>query len=304
MPFTYPAGPPTYAGDLVTANRFLQSPTLVAKRVDEIARQRFISDIILSQRVEASGGAIAFTSDDALYADRTPESVSPGAEYPLTGISNGVLQNVAVVKWGQDAAITDEALKRSNIAAIEEAFKKLVNSAVKQMDSTALSLIASAVAQSHTASALWTDDANAKILRDIMLAKAKITALNKGYEPNVLVVDDNIHAILASDTKLTQSFARETGSSTVNTGQFLTIAGLTVLPTNNLPSAGAWLIDTNALGGIGREDLGGGYEGDVIETKSIRDEYTDGYRIRARRVVVPFVSEPGAAIKITGVSTP
>lgn len=302
MAFTYPAGPPTYAGDLVTANRFLQSPTLVAKRVDEIANQRFITDFILTQRVEASGGAIAFSSDDPMYADRTPESISPGGEYPLTGIQNGILQNVAVVKWGQDAMITDEALKRSNIAAIEEAFKKLVNSAVKQMDSTSLSLIASAVSATQAASAVWTDDANAKILRDIMLAKAKVTALNKGYEPNVLVVDDNIHAILASDTKLTQTFARETNSNTVNTGQFLTIAGLTILPTNNLPGAGAWLIDTNALGGIGKEDLGGGYVGETIETKSIRDEYTDGYRIRARRNVVPFVSEPGAAIKITGVS--
>lgn len=34
----------------------------------------------------------------------------------------------------------------------------------------------------------------------------------------------------------------------------------------------------------------------------MRIESTDSYRIRARRVVVPFVAEPGAAIKITGVS--
>lgn len=254
--------------------------------------------MLLTKRVEASGGAIAFSSLDPLYADRQPESITPGGEYPLTGISNGVLQNVAVVKWGQDAEITDEAIKRSAMNSVEEAFKKLVNSAVRQMDATALSLIASAVTATQQASAAWTDDANAKILRDIMLAKAKVTALNMGYEPNVLVVDDATHAILASDSKLTQTLAREDNSNTVYSGQFLTIAGLTLLPTNNLPSAGAWLIDTNALGGIGKETLGQGYAGDVVETKTIREELNDRYRIRARRNVVPFVAEPGAAIKI------
>ena len=274
----------------------------MAKRIDEIANQRFISDVLLTKRVVATGGAIAFSSGDPLYTTRAIESVTPGAEYPLTSIGNGVLQNVAVVKWGQDAEITDEAIKRSAMNSVEEAFKKLVNSAVKQMDETSLSLIASAITATQTASALWTDDANAKILRDIMLAKAKVTALNKGYEPNVLVVDDTIHAILASDTKLAQTMAREDQSNTVYSGSFLTVAGLQVLPSNNLPGPGAWLVDTNALGGIGKEDLGGGYQGELIETKTMRIESTDSYRIRARRVVVPFVAEPGAAIKITGVS--
>lgn len=50
------------------------------------------------------------------------------------------------------------------------------------------------------------------------------------------------------------------------------------------------------------EDLGGpGYtkiDGIGVETKSIRDDENDKYRLRARRVTVPVVLEPAAARKI------
>lgn len=300
MAITYPAGPPTFSADTVTINRFLNSPTAVATRVNEIANQRFISDFILTSRQDVSGGAIVFDQDDPLYTDRPVEAISPGAEYPLAGVGSGTPQAVRVTKWGQDVPITDEKIKRSNFSPVEKAFKTIVNQIVKQVDSLALSLIASQVTATQAAPVTWSTD-GAKILRDIMLAKSKVIGLNKGYDPDVIVVDDATWAILASDDKLSTLMAREDKGNAVYTGEFRTIAGLTILPTPNLPAAGAWIIDTNALGGIGDEKLGEGYAGDIVETKSIRDDNNDQWRIRGRRVCVPYVNEPGAAIKITNV---
>ncbi|KOS56438.1 hypothetical protein [Rhodococcus rhodochrous] len=300
MAITYPPAPPTYSGDFETVNRFLASPTLVSRRATELARQRFISDVLLTARTDVQGGAIVFEQDDPLYVERPVEMISPGGEYPQTGLADAVPQAVKVNKWGQDVPITDEKIKRSNFGAVEKALTRLVNTAVKNCDAIALSLIASQVTQTQAVTdGAWS--ASTKILRDIMLAKAQIIGLNKGYDPNVLVVDDTTWAYLASDPTIQTARAREDSANTIYTGEFPMIAGLTILPTPNLPAAGAWVIDTNALGGIADEKLGGGYTGETIETKSIRDEDNDQWKVRARRVFVPYVSEPGAAVKITGI---
>lgn len=301
MAYSYPPVTPTFSGDNVTTSRFLNTPSLVARRAQELTQNRFIADVILSGRTDVSGGAITYEVDEDFYTVRPITSVSPGGEYDLTTITNGTPQIVKVTKWGQDTLVTDEAIKRQNFAAVEKGLTKLANTVVKHVDSVSLSLIASTVSATQAASASWSAE-GARILQDIMLAKAKVTALNKGYDPNVLVIDDTTWAYLASNDKIQVARAREDTSNTVYSGLFGSIAGMQILPTSNLPGGnGAWLIDTNALGGIADEDLGGGYEGDNVQTKSIREDLNDRWRLRARRVCVPYVTDPGAAIKITGV---
>jgi hypothetical protein len=39
---------------------------------------------------------------------------------------------------------------------------------------------------------------------------------------------------------------------------------------------------------------------DGVQSKRIRLEQNDGWRIHGRRVAVPMVQEPGAGVKITG----
>jgi hypothetical protein len=304
MSYSYPPVAPTFSGDNETISRFLSSPSVVARRVQDISANRFIADVILTGRTDVSGGAITYDVDEDLYTVRPVNSVSPGGEYDLTTLANGTPQVAKVTKWGQDTEVTDEAIKRQNFGAVEKGLGKLSNSLIKKVDSISLSLIAATVTQTQAVtSGQWSVSGTAAILRDIMLAKAKVTALNKGYDPNVLVVDDITWAYLASDTGVMNARGREDSANSIYTGNFPTIAGLTILPTPNIPGgSGAWLIDTTALGGIADESLGGGYtQAGSLETKVIREDLNDKWRLRARRVCVPYVTEPGAAIKITGI---
>jgi len=302
--YSYPPAAPTFSGDNETISRFLNSPTNVARRVQELTMNRFIADVLLTGRTDVSGGAITYDVDEDLFTVRPVTAVSPGGEYDLTTIANGTPQVAKVTKWGQDTEVTDEAIKRQNFSAVDKGLGKLGNSVIKKVDSISLSLIASTVtATQAVTSGAWSVSGTAAILRDIMLAKSKVTALNRGYDPNVIVVDDITWAYLASDEKVMTARGREDSANSIYTGQFPTIAGMTVLPTPNIPGgSGAWLIDTTALGGIADEDLGGNYtKAGAVETKVIREEKNDKWRLRARRVCVPYVTEPGAAIKITGV---
>lgn len=302
MPYSYPPAAPTLSGDFITVSRFLNDPNVVARRLRTLAEQRLIATAILSGRETVSGGAIGFEQNETMYPDRVVESVSPGGEYPITPISTGPAQLAKIVKWGQDTIVTDEAVSRQRMQAAERAMLKLVNAAAKNIDSVALSLIASSVTQTRAASAAWSS-ATPKILQDIMLAKADIAALNQGYDPDTLIINDATWAYVASDATLINAMQRETAANPVYTGNFQILAGLRVLPTPNLPAAGAWVLDSTQLGGIATEDLQGGYQsaGDLLQSKSIREDHTDQWRLRARAVFVPYITEPNAAVKITGV---
>lgn len=303
MPNAFPPASPTISGDYLTVSRFLNTPTLVARRMRTLAEQRLISTSILTGRETVSGGAISFEQNEGLYADRPVEAVSPGGEYPLTTVGDGTAQLAKVVKWGQDTFVTDEAAKRKAMSAVDKALLKLINTAAKNVDTVALAAIASSVTQTQAAAAAWSAATGVQMLRDVLKAKAALAALNQGYEADTMVIDDLTWALIASDQTLISTIARETQSNAVVTGNFDVLAGLRIMRTPNLPAAGAWILDSSQLGGIATEDLGGNYQkvDGILESKSIRDEDNDQWRLRARAVVVPYINEPNAAIRITGI---
>ena len=213
------------------------------------------------------------------------------------------------VKWGQDTLVTDEAIKRLQRNPVDRAFTKLANQSVSYIDSVAMSAITSAVTASAAAAAAWTTTSTTaeSILLDVMNAKANIVALDEGFDADTVVVDDLTYASVMAKFIAAGFLPREDPSGALVTGQFPRIQGLTWLPTNHGIDTVALVVDRQQLGGMADENIGGpGYasvDGVGVQAKSIRDEETDGYRLRARRVTVPVVLEPKAGRKITGVSS-
>jgi hypothetical protein len=74
----FPPTVPTLSGDVLTINRLLQSPTLVQRRLRELADRKFIADQLLTGSVEATGGAVAYEVSESIETDRDPSAVAPG----------------------------------------------------------------------------------------------------------------------------------------------------------------------------------------------------------------------------------
>ena len=310
MPYTYPPAAPTLSGDVLSINRFLQNPTLVARRLRTLAEQRFISDSLLTQRIAAPGGSVLYETGETIYTDTAPLGVAPGAEYPRTAVSHGTASLAKTTKWGSDVEVTDEAISRQLINPVERAFEKLVNHMVKTVDSVSMSAVNSAVTQTTAASASWSSS-SAVILRDVLLAKARIAKLNQGFDPDTLVVDDETYAHFLSDSTISNLWPRETSATPVQSGAWPLIAGLRVLVSPHVQGGGtsnaiAMVLDSRALGGMADENLSGpGYvstNGVGVQAKTIRQDEADKWLLRCRRITVPIVLEPAAAWKITGVA--
>lgn len=304
---SYPPAAPSFSDPNLTASRFLKNPNFVARRVRDLTSLRLPGEFLLKGRFEATGGAIGYETVEGMFADATPENVAPGSEYTLTTISDGPAALAKVTKSGKDTIVTDEAIARRNMDPVDKGLRKLTNSGVLAINSTVVSLIVSAVTNDRAASAVWTGG-SAKILQDILRAKASITGLNQGYDPDVLLVDDETWAYLASDPVISAAMAREDKTNPIYSGRFEVIAGLEVVPvpTAYMPAGSgtsAWVLDTNQLGFIAPEDIGGGYQqaGEILQTKVMRVDEQDGWRLRARSNFAAGVTDPGAGFEITGV---
>jgi len=309
VPYTYPPAAPTISGDIVTISRFLNSSTLVARRLRTILENRYIADTLLTGRFNVEGGAVQYESGETIFALDDPRAVAPGSEYPLTNLSTGAASIAKTRKWGEDTKVTDEAIKRQNFSPVERGLLKLANTNVRFVDGIALAAIASAVTQASAVTAAWTSATAAQIFKDVALVKAQIVALNQGYEPDTVVVSDLAWANAFSAFVAAGYFAREDAAQNpVITGAFPVLNGMRWLVTPNLPTPGtALVLDSTALGGMADEQLGGpGYAAAPvgpagIEAKSIREDKTDSWLLRCRRVTVPVILEPASAWRLTGV---
>ena len=304
MGYTYPPAGPTLSGDVLSIHRLLKQPTLVARRLRTLLQQRYIADALLTGRFQVSGGSILYETGESIFSDDSPQAVAPGSDYPETTVGTGTASLAKTVKWGQDTVVTDEAIKRRLIDPVNRAMTKLTNQNVKYVDSVALSAISSAVTNGTNAAAAWSGATAAQMLTDVMQAKAAILALNQGYDPDTVVVDDTRFAYALAAFVAAGYVPREGSDNPALTGNFPVIGGMRWLATPNIPAANTvFVLDSKQLGGMADEDLGGpGYvkvDGVGVDVKTIRDDEDDQWRLRARRVTVPVVVEPAAARKIT-----
>lgn len=305
MPGSYPPAPPTLAGDILSIHRLLQSPAQIRRRLRTIRDLRFVSDKILTQRFRSQGGAVLYEMTEPIRNARDAGSIAPGSEYPRDVPGVGTAGLAAVQKWGQKVFLADEKIKRSVYAGdeVDRALRKVLATVVAQVDEVTLSVVASQVTATSSAIAPW-DSTDAEIFRDLALAEAKILDLRQGYQPDTVLMSDTKYALAISDKKIALLRRRETTDNPIYGGELEMIGKYKVVtaPVSSLPSDDVWLFDSRQLGGMADEtEVDPGYSvaelGVQVQTQRVADR--DGWDLWGRRLTVPVVQEPGAAIRIT-----
>jgi hypothetical protein len=310
----FPPGAPTLSGDVLSVNRFLKDTPWVLRALRDIANEQFVADKLLTSQFYTESGSIGYEQTESIYADRAPKAVPPGGEYPITPIGTGPASTANVVNWGNDVLITDTAIRRFRFPVVGRSFRKLLNTHISTIDSIGLSAVVSAVTQNTDAIASWkASDGTAKILRDLMRAATSIIKLKQGYVPDAVFLEPDVFANVVSNDDLMKLLPREYPGvqqtpvvQGLNSLLFKQIGGFLFMTSPNAPATGkALMLDTRVFGGFTDEvanDPGYVQDEKGLQVKSIRDEETDGWRIRARRITVPVVLEPAAGWLINNVN--
>lgn len=302
MPNVYAPAAPTVSGDKITVDRLVNNPVLIQRTLRTLAQMRLVGDKILSGEVDLTGtGAVNYEVSEAIMAASLAERIDDLMEYPLSAEPSAVSQMAAAENWGLSTLISDKLVARNRVDIVNRKMIKLANRIAFGFDSLVLSAVASAVTQTSAAAAAW-NNASADPFADITLGASVVDSLNQGYEVDTVLATPTRWARLIASAKIIERAPRESNDSLLLTGRLARIAGLNIWKTTNMPAGvDVMLLDSRQLGSIGWEDQGGGYLGAAngVQSKRIRLEENDGWKIQGRRIGVPIVQEPGAAVKIT-----
>jgi hypothetical protein len=212
-----------------------------------------------------------------------------------------------VQDWGQATRLTDAAIKRRIRGGdeLDRVLRKVLNTVIQKIDSLAIAAVASAVTQTIDADnygGAW-NGTTPNILRTLEAAKAFVVDLDMGYVPDTLLLSTEMYAIMVSDEKVNNLRRRETTDNPIYGGEVEMIDDLVVVkaPATRLPTADVWVLDSTQLGGMADET--GADPGYVmaemgVQVQSERIARANAWDIWARRLTVPVVQEPGAAVRI------
>lgn len=300
--YTYPVARPEGTLSPAQIHLLLNNPNVIAKRLQKLTDQRFISDYLLSGRLEARGGGIFYETGEEIFAADEAERIAPGGEYPLTVMSRGELVAAKTEKWGLDTEIFDEAISRLGINVVDRALARLANTVIKDVDAVAMAVVASKITDTTTATGAWSDVAN--IVQTLLTAQAEFEALAMGLAPDTIALSGLQYAKVVGTFINGGVLPREQANVFLTGEAPLNLLGYTWVTSPHIPTTDPLFIDRSELGGMADENLRSpGYVragGVGVETKIDRLDAIDGYRPRARRVTVPIVLEPKAGTRITG----
>jgi len=281
---------------------FIKSPTLMARRLSEILNaQEFIGLSLLTGRYSMEGGVVAVPKNEVIRADRSAETVAPGAEYKLTPLSKEQYDLYMASKRGLATEVTDEEVGRSKMRPIEDAAQFLKNELLFDANSLALAAITSKVTATIAASAVWNTGTPGKvIIKDVLRAQAQAKMLKQGFNIDTVVLPADDYAVVMPEIF---DFLQR-GSGTMP--DLLNVAWLS---TSDANFTNPLLLDRQRLGGIGREDIPSPEYRQVpdlnginigIELATLREPRADKTRLQARFPHVPVIVNPSAGLFITG----
>ncbi|WP_394254713.1 phage major capsid protein [Pseudoclavibacter helvolus] len=302
MTYTYPVAHPTGTLTKEQLHLFLANKQLIARRLADLTKMKFIADWLLQGRFDATGGGIFYETGEPVFASDDPEAIAPLGEYPLVVLEDGTIASAKTDKWGLDTIVSDEKIARQGRVPVDRGILRVGNSIIRYVDRVAMAVIASRVSSTFTSAGTWTTAGNA--VESILTIQAERSELGLGFELDTVVLRPAQYARIIGMLIDDKALPRESGETAIQGNLPVNALGLTWATTPHFQGANPLLVDRDNLGGMADEKLGGpGYAsaGDFgVEAKSIRDDDTEGYKLRGRRVTVPVVTEPLAGVQLLG----
>jgi hypothetical protein len=203
-----------------------------------------------------------------------------------------------VKKFGIETWITFEDIRRNQLGVLARATSRMMNTMVKHFDRRTMTYLKThAGIRPHASVSDWNTTTAATVYDDLLLAKAMVAdekAAGGTYNADTLVISNNVHSKLLRNTALRDLFkdSPESGKNAYFTGNMEIIAGLQIMRTPYLDDDTAFVLQRGEIGGIADEE--------PLQMKPPeRNEAKEVVFLRCKRLTVPFLTDPGAIVKIT-----
>lgn len=294
MPSPYPQAAPTVAGTNITVSMFLNSPARVQRAIENLALNRFVADLIFAEGPAAVGGAVIYdqvTANDT-YLSQDVQEIEPGSEFPiLSSPQAGPLVAIAR-KYGGEVLFTDEAIRRDNRQVVQRDLIRLRNTIVRKYDTLAMTALDAAPILTMVGSGDWTTAAT-DIISDLATAAFTIDSLDLGYAPDTMLINPAQELDLLKDADIRTALPRERTDLPIATGNLGRLMDIDFVVTNRVTAGTAYLLQRRVAGGISDEV--------PLYARTVDDRRREAVFLHGARVGVPYVTDPKAVVKLTGI---
>lgn len=289
----HPLGAPTVSGTTITVETYLKQPTRITNMLMDLSKQQFVSDLIFASGGGVTGGAVIYDQviENELYTERDAEKIAPGSEFPILTSDRQVPKVAEVEKWGGKVFITTEAVDRNDQVAFANQIRQLNNTIIRKINAIAIATLETELtAYSQTLAGVdWTEvitagtsatTAQEMPMRDFIAAQgeADIKELGVTYDTFLLNPEDwtNLATIYGANL--------QTLFSDLKISYFV----------SNRITAGT-------MYAVAKQQVGQMLLEQPLATETWYEEATQRTWVQASVRPVHFVTNPFAALKITGI---
>lgn len=294
-PLAYAPALPTIDANGIVGNLefWLQSPARVRRVVQELTNQRFIADVIFGTGPRATGGAVEYdqvTASD-LFLDRDVQEIAPGADYPDLTDTAPTPKMAGVKKWGGRAGITDEQRDRNQWNIANRETTKLGNTIIRKVDRVAVATLEAAPILTDSGSN-WSNPSTGDPIGDIVVGRQLSHGLDMGYELDTVLINSQEEASLLAIKTFRESLSDASKDAIVRGANLGKVMRMDFIVSNQVTPGTAYLLQRRMVGGISDEV--------PLQVKTYREEKADKTWIQGSRRLVPYVTDPKAVVKLTG----
>jgi hypothetical protein len=158
-------------GPRITLSMLVKSPTLIPKRILDMADQQFLVDAVLRDAQDAPSGAVMYFQSTPLFTDDDPTILDEFGEIPTTNGSLGTPLVSRVVRRSFGLRVSKTMIDRNNIDIVNTQITQLRNTMIRAWeDAFFSSLIGNSQVQIMTVGVAW-DQAASTIRKDVNNAK-------------------------------------------------------------------------------------------------------------------------------------
>jgi hypothetical protein len=187
-------------GPRVTVNDLINNPTVIPRRILQLADNQFISDVILRNAGGNDSGIIQFYSSTPLFADAGATIRNEFGEYQYVTTSQGVPSVVTTVDRGMSIKISDEMRMRNKVDQVNIQMTQVRNTIRRDWDSVFMGLfLANPSVPTFAVSTAWAT--SAVIRNDILKGQKIVNNAVTGLQANNFLNFQADTMIITEDSK-------------------------------------------------------------------------------------------------------
>jgi hypothetical protein len=296
-------------GPRIAVNDLINNPTVVPRRILQLANNQFLADSILRDAGGNNSGVVEYSSSTPLFADRGAAIRTEFGEYALVTTSMGIPSIATTVDRGMSILISDEMRMRNNMDRVNTQLMQVKNTMVRDWDAAFMALfLANASVQTFGAATAWAT--STAIRTDILKATKFVnTALAPGgqagnylnFNADTMIITESTRYDIMSSASFNSGTAIFQGNLADENLQYTGVLPQKILNLDVLVAKGSALPDGKAIV-LERKTVGFISDEEPLQSTPLyRDQPRRTWRSDTNRRSAMGLDQPLAACIITAV---